>query len=492
MFSKSLHTSKPKVTGVVSTAPRADFHFGANSLFHLPNGLCLTVQEVKATDATLISLLNPLTHQCVVSTSLHGYSALCTRLRVVDNTIIVHYQRRQGEAQFLFLNATTLAIERMINASEGLEDFDFSALAMGGMKFLSLVYEDKNRPVLVMHNLISLTKARITLPDEIDFKIHDGDVGKLVALANNRFALHIAYSHSSKHEIIELDIDLTGKALTASFIRERSLQLEDFNPSARGCIVPLPDGRLLTYHSAGSGVEVWSDRERTAHWDWRQVACSNKDFFRRYTSYVRELLPMPDGVHLLMLPLFGLPCHLFNMNTKVLKPVELGRFDVYEASISRHGNVVMGGLEVSAGQASKVVKVVDFPELASYKASCSAFRDRILGLDFDEFKLIINDAEYWKTKGYNGSRLPKGLGLIQSLLKKHESCPPFYIAKFLEDCKQVAMIRLAEGNPAKRDVMTDHFYKIFIEDLDPANPSASFAHLEAIKDDRAARLQNRM
>jgi hypothetical protein len=450
------------------------------------------VQEVKATDTTLISLLNPVTHQCVVSKSLHGYLVMCTRLRVVDNTIIVHYQRGQGDAQFLFLNASTLAEERMVNASEGLEDFNLSALAMGGMKFLSLFYEDNNRLVLVMHNLISLTKVRITLPDEIDFKIRGGDVGKLVALSNNRFALHIAYSNSSKHEIIELEIDLTGKALTASFIQERALQIEDCNPSARGCVVPLPDGRLLTYHSGGSGVEVWSDKERTAHWDWRQVACSNKDFFKRYTSYVRELLPMPDGVHLLMLPVIGLPCHLFNMNTRVLKPVELGRFDVYEASISRHGNVVMGGVEVSAGHATKVVKVVDFPELASYKASCLAFRDRTLRVDFDELKLIINDAEYWKTKGYNGSRLPKGVDSIQSLLKKHESLPLFDILKFIEDCKQVVMIRLAEGDPAKRDVMTDHFYKIFIEDLDPANPSASFAHLDEIKVDRAARSQNKM
>lgn len=347
-------------------------------VYPLTNGYILSIgcDENDINKARKFVLLDPKTNKKIAENAAHPYEVVAF---LSENKLLLSYEDFDKKVSSKFgdgfrhhydiLNTDTLSWDNnsesdLLKSLNSIKDDKFyhakDWLPLGNKKFVAVLKrrfehkEDEFR--LVIHDLknrVFNQPASLSLP--IDCKAACGNSDpffmrvKLIQLANGQLACKVKGHNTDYFKIFLFDRDpkVENQFVLTGTIHPTQEKFDRSEPE--GEFVALPNGNILTYLPSGRSFQVWHGTECIDHWRWvskrnaksnskEDIPCSDIDYDKGFWS--NKVYAMPDCKHLLILSREN-KCYLFNMETRKLKPIDLGKLKPFKAKVTSDGKALI-------------------------------------------------------------------------------------------------------------------------------------------------------
>lgn len=369
MFFRRLGLIKQKNPTILMNQPNED-GIEYTDMIQLPNGLLLS-GSVMSFDGYKIhlELYDPINNTKIVHRLLNAAgnpNFLC----VSNKWILI-----KGDNDLIYVVNTSnlesnIPLESKINALN--LEFDHWVY-LGEEKFATLSRVGNRKYRIMIHDLLNMTfnqssSSLIIIPKETLVK-------SFTALSNDLLVCHVAGDNFNS----DFEIDIFKNECGASINFEHIDTLYPMRTMgcrhvAEGHVVVLPDGKVLTYHFLGN-FQIWEPESKeyekcVAAWNFEDMIYNDKAFSNAY-----RVAPFPDGEHLLVLSrgLMTSKLFLLNMQTRMVKPVDLGKLEPLDINVSSNGLVAV--ICTNKHYKDKRLLCLDFKEMKDYR---DGIKDKLL------------------------------------------------------------------------------------------------------------------
>lgn len=404
LFSRRANTNATKPSTLMQKTCQHDL---ISNMIHLPNGLMLSGGEVKANNNKVnLELYDPIKKTKIASRQLESQGF--PRFLCMSNewTLI----RCEDSGYQYVVNSSTLESDKKLEAELNKQKLHFyDGAYVEAQQFATLCHldstsdptnlADRDKYVVMMHDLSTLKFNQpasniLTLPKDAS-SAGTGQMANFKSLSNGLFACQVVGHNTSCFQILVFKREQKEPGSPIQFTHINTLHPKTETSSqsrASGHFISLSDGKILTYHASGKHFQVWQadgdGRQCVDEWSWHEkgVTCNDPIFERGF--WTDKIVSLPDGKHLLF-QVQNEKLFLFNMETRVVKPVELDRPELrpWDIELGENGQV---GVRMTYDRFRDTRLVcIDFQEMIAYR---QAVKDQLdtTGMCRDVNKLITD------------------------------------------------------------------------------------------------------
>lgn len=317
-------------------------HDLASTMMQLPNGLILSGGKIEKDNQIVnLELYDPINKTLVANRRLESRGHprfLCMSKEWV--LIKCEYSSYQ-----YVVNSLTLQSDKKLEAELNTQKLDFyDGVYLGGQQFATLSEYSQDTYVIMIHDLSTMkfnqpASAILTFSKEASAGGHMLDFKKL---PNGLFACRVKERNTSSFQVLLFKRE---PGATFEFTQIKALHPKterSSSGSASGSFIGLSDGRILTYHSSGKHFQIWqTDGQCVDEWSFHKDVTCNDETFKR-GLWINDVASLPDGKHLLI-QVLGEKLFLFNMKTRLIKPVDFGKLELtpWDMEVCSNGQVAV-------------------------------------------------------------------------------------------------------------------------------------------------------
>ncbi len=389
-----------KTNPIIFYKTNCDYSLGSSRSYYLSNGNVLLIgpkdKQANQDDSMHLLLIDPIKGKALAECK---YPDLKYSHRFVLSISPTEFILVNDYSNTLILNAHTLEKISEIPREDMRLDCR-GGMCLDNQKFITISKcNDKganndNKYILLTHDLQQKKyNQKVSLP----IIVQDGEsiCAPLAKLHNKIFACQISGRHYDYKMMLfertpEAEVEFKQiEMITPEHARDSDYCSKNF--------VPLPDGRLLTYHSAVYDYfQVWEGTRCVDKWSWwdKDIQCEDGSCKRGFwTSYV---YPLPDSEHLLIMSL-GYKLFLFNMKTRIMKTVDLGKYEPWHVAVDDSGRVCVHAN--SNTMTSNKLLVLNLKEILNYRKDVTQCLDQDAHLYKDVNQIVTGylTESTWKT-----------------------------------------------------------------------------------------------
>lgn len=180
--------------------------------------------------------------------------------------------------------------------------------------------------------------------------------------------------HSSdEFKVVVFDIDPVAFTIKVNGLIEPK-ELRGHDSCSTGRMIALPNGQLLTYHSAfdypEDHLQIWDTEKLVClkEWNWRDISKPTNFDGRDFYSQIKCL---PDSKHLIMVSSNGI--FLFKIETLTMKEINLGKPTVGKTPHILSNGQVLSFMKHNYDNILPVMQF-DLKEMCDYRKNMSAFK----------------------------------------------------------------------------------------------------------------------
>ncbi|MHB1948702.1 MAG: hypothetical protein ACYCQI_11395 [Gammaproteobacteria bacterium] len=385
MFSYFFSTNKAKHSILMQQPCRQGW---ISDMKVLPNGLILSWTSIKALNLELYDPVKKIkVASCHIAVKGISYLVCMSRER------LLFCNKKEG-VLYVF-NSYTLERDEKLEEILKTQKMDFEAgIYLGEQQFIT-----KSKRIYGENSLVSshdLSTMKFYQPVSMGWPCKKSS---LKDLENGLFACQLGYYDDKIRYHIGLFKRKSGPNIEFTQIGSLYPNKQDsgFGYEA-GHFIGLPDGKVLTYHEAGDHFQVWqSDGKCVDEWTWhKDIICDDNVFRQDFLN--RDVAPLPDNEHLLILAdthhhTYIHKLFLFNMKTRVIKPVEFNGLDPWRMKVLANGQVAVHMMDKNK---KNHMLCIDFAEMLAYRKGVTAHLNTYLSPDVNRLVTsYISDPSPW-------------------------------------------------------------------------------------------------
>lgn len=348
-------------------------HNGANHLQPLSNGFLLNIEPCRDDHTTILRLFDPTSSTKIAERVITSYQA-----RVLSwdkDSFLLQTDKNNKKLSIL----SSLNLETLSHYGGSYPDFYTNCLFDNG-RLLSIWKQttDVNTQVYIMSHDNKTNQFHLAnLPIVIDGNnglpgFSPSSYGDLIKLDNGQIVFS-PLDRGSMVFVCEKKQNCEHAFSLSHVIHPKTSYSLGFFSS--GNMVALTQGRLLTYQGSGEHFQVWDGKDCVKEWSWSEenIQCSDKKF----RNWTEKVVALPDGDHLLVK--MGYKIFVFNMETRQLQKVEIGKLNVWDFCVYPNGQAVILGMDQRCTMTTLLC--IDFACIADYRKNITTLLSETIGKD---------------------------------------------------------------------------------------------------------------
>jgi hypothetical protein len=354
-------------------------------MYYLTNGFIISIGEAPGGNKTKILLFDPVEKKCIAEKILDSLQP--TIILLNQDSFLVKFSDKKS----CVLSSVSLDI---LEENRSAHSY-YTECALGNGRYAHVVDDDPNvrgpegKKIIKTNSFQSLLSIKASLPIvlEDDRPTTTSYASNLTLLANGKYVFKVLGHNSSYFKLFLLERDMQATEIEfkqLGIIAPRRARSSD--STASGSFVPLPDGRLLTYHLTGNHFQVWEGTTCVDRWNWDDVEIKCDDKSHKEGFLTRDVLSMPDGEHLLIRS--DKRIFLFNMKTRNMRAVDIGELTPWcTPLVNLNGEVVIRG---QAKNKEVMLLSIDLQEMKAYREQVTECLDKTANL-YEVMNKMVTD-----------------------------------------------------------------------------------------------------